>query len=156
MRFRRTDGEISKQGWLSIPALAIEVLAYQVGGLRVCWEVDVMGSDLPYFEERIPSVENRSASDLEAVLRRSDGPAHDYHQQKVEHLDSHGVPGMRLPPVTVVGETRIEAAEGVLSAMACFRQSARLCQLECFRDRSRTPTRLRGSVYGVGLLRWSA
>src|SRR4051794_24214873 len=31
----------------------------------------------------------------------------------------------------------------------------RLCPLKCYRDRGRTPTRLRGSVYGNGLLRWS-
>jgi hypothetical protein len=36
IRFGRTNREISEQSWLSISALAIEILANQVGRLPVC------------------------------------------------------------------------------------------------------------------------
>jgi hypothetical protein len=88
---RGTDGEISKQSWLAIRAIAIEVMAYQFRRLRICRKKDVMSSDMPDLKEAISSVPNRSAVNLEATLRRSRG-AKGHYQKKTEDIDStlHG------------------------------------------------------------------
>lgn len=79
---RRTNGEISEQRWLSIRALAIEILAHQVSRLLVCGKEKMMATNVPYFEKPIPSVKNRSAANFETVLRRRGGRNERYCRKK--------------------------------------------------------------------------
>ena len=51
VRFRWTDGKICKQGWLLVPALAVEILAYQTDRRFIRQVKGVMCADVPYFEK---------------------------------------------------------------------------------------------------------
>jgi hypothetical protein len=65
-RLSRTNNEVSEQCGLAIPALAIEVSTDQIGGFLICWEENVMRSDMPDREESVPPAPNRSAVYLKA------------------------------------------------------------------------------------------